>query len=58
MRYSIYEAVPFRMFRCAAHVEAETDQKALREARRLLPGGRGELRQEQRVVCRFGIVDR
>jgi hypothetical protein len=42
------------MFRAAAELDAASDREALREARRIVPHGSGELRQGYRTVCRFG----
>ena len=54
MRYLVYEASPFGADKLAAQVEAGTDQEALKQARMLLPDAPGELRAEERLVCRFG----
>lgn len=54
MRYAVYEAVPYGKVRVAAVIEATTDREALKEARKVLPNGAGELREDGRIVCRFG----
>ena len=53
-RYAIYESRAFGAVRLAAELDASSDGEALAEARRLLPETAGELRQGQRIVCRFG----
>jgi hypothetical protein len=54
MRYSVYESSPFGAVRVAAVLEATSDRDALQQARAILPEGAGELREDRRVVCRFG----
>lgn len=54
LRFTVYEYSAFGSFRAAAEVEAESDRDALREARRIVPHGTGELRHGTRIVCRFG----
>ncbi len=56
-RYCVYEATPFGTVRLAAEMEAPTDRDALKQVREILPNAPGELRQEGRVVCRFGRVE-
>nr|WP_314444074.1 hypothetical protein [uncultured Sphingomonas sp.] len=53
-RYTVSELSAFGQVRIAAEFEAENDGEALRLARRLVPHGSGELRQDMRIVCRFG----
>jgi hypothetical protein len=54
LRYTVFEYTAFGMFRAAAELDAASDREALREARRIVPHGSGELRQGYRTVCRFG----
>jgi hypothetical protein len=54
LRYTVFELSAFGSIRIAAEFHALADSEALREARRLVPHGMGELRQGLRVVCRFG----
>jgi hypothetical protein len=54
VRYLVFEAAPFGAVRIAGELEAASDQDALKQARKTLPHGPGELRQAGRVVCRFG----
>lgn len=56
MQYDVYEYAPFGTVRVAATIEAASDREALKQARGILPGGAGELREDQRVICRFGKV--
>ena len=53
-RYQVAELSALGAVRVAAEFEAASDSEALREARRLVPFGSGELRQDGRIVCRFG----
>lgn len=57
VRYSVYEAAAFGSVRIAGVLEADSDRDALKQAREIIPAGAGELRQDQRVVCRFGRTD-
>jgi hypothetical protein len=50
----VLELSAFGSVRIAAEINAQADKEALREARRLVPYGMGELRQGMRIVCRFG----
>ena len=54
MRYSVYESSAFGSVRAAAVLEATSDRDALRQARDILPNGAVELREDGRIVCRFG----
>lgn len=54
LRYSVFELSALGSIRLAAEFAAVSDSEALREARRAVPFGSGELRQDMRVVCRFG----
>jgi hypothetical protein len=54
MRYRVYEASAFGCVRLAAELDAETDREALKQAREVLPHAPGELRERERVICRFG----
>jgi hypothetical protein len=54
LRYTVFELSAFGSMRIAAELDAQADDEALREARRLVPHGMGELRQGMRTVCRFG----
>jgi hypothetical protein len=52
-RYTVSELSAFGQVRIAGEFEAENDGEALRLARRMVPYGSGELRQDMRIVCRF-----
>jgi hypothetical protein len=54
MRYSVYETAAFGSVRVAAVVEADCDRDALKQARAMILTGAGELRQDMRIVCRYG----
>jgi hypothetical protein len=54
MRYAVYEASPFGADKLAAQLEAGNDREALKRAQMLLPDVPGELRADDRIVCRFG----
>ncbi len=54
LRYTVSEYSAFGLFRVVAELDAGSDREALREARRIVPHGSGELRQGYRTVCRFG----
>jgi hypothetical protein len=53
VRYTVFELSALGSIRIASEFDAQTDKEALREARRLVPHGMGELRQGGRIVCRF-----
>jgi hypothetical protein len=57
LRYLVFEASAFGVVRQAAVIEAVSDKDAMRQARQILPNGPGELRQGNRVICRFGRSD-
>ena len=57
LRYAVFEARAFGPVRKAAELDASSDQEALKQARRILPDGPGELREKGRVVYRFGRSD-
>lgn len=52
--YAVYDMSVGGEIRRVAEVQAATYREALREARRLLPDGPGELRRGGQVICRFG----
>jgi hypothetical protein len=52
--YSVYDMSVSGEIRRIADVRASSYKDALREARRLLPDGPGELRTCGQVICRFG----
>ncbi len=54
LHYLVYQATPFGAVSIAAELDAPSDSEALRQARIILPDGPGELRENGRVVCRFG----
>ena len=54
LRYIVYEASAFGVVRQAGMLDATSDQEALKQARRVLPDRPGEVRQGNRVICRFG----
>ena len=53
VRYTVFELTALGSIRIASELHAPTDKEALREARRLVPHGMGELRHGGRIVCRF-----
>ena len=53
-RYTVAELSALGTVRIAAEFDAGSDSEALRKARQLVPFGSGELRQDMRIVCRFG----
>jgi hypothetical protein len=57
MRYSVFETLPFGAFIKAGEVDAVSDAEALKRARNILSAGAGELRQDTRIVCRFGRTE-
>lgn len=54
LRYAVFELSAFGSMRLAGEFESSSDAQALREARKLVPYGTGELRHGHRIVCRFG----
>jgi hypothetical protein len=52
--YTIYDLSTSGEVRRIAEITAANYREALKEARRLLPHGPGEIRTNGRVVCRFG----
>ncbi|HEY8591392.1 MAG TPA: hypothetical protein VIL42_00835 [Sphingomicrobium sp.] len=57
MLYSVFETRACGVFAKAGDLDAATDSEALKKARRMLVSGAGELRQDMRIVCRFGRTE-
>jgi phosphoribosyl-AMP cyclohydrolase len=54
VRYSVFETTASGAFTKVGELDAACDSDALKRARQLLATGAGELREDMRIVCRFG----